>query len=66
MFSEGLVFERQFVDDGGVGADDLFQAFAVLAEPIEFSLELVVRVDGPAERGRGVAGGSGQVLEVVA
>jgi hypothetical protein len=66
LVSECLVFHAQLVDDGGVGLDDLFEAVAVSAQPVAFGFEVVVGLEGLAERSRSVLRGGGEVLEVVA
>jgi hypothetical protein len=41
LVSKHRVLPTQLVDDRCIGADDLFEAVAVLAEPVAFGLELV-------------------------
>jgi hypothetical protein len=65
-----LILQREFVDDGGVGVHNLFQAIAVLAEPVEFGFELLVVLGGracrsawPARRTFGTEGTPGVAVD---
>jgi hypothetical protein len=66
LVAEGLVLEGEFVDDVGLGADELFEARAVFLERVVVALQLGVWVVVVPELGRRAAGVVRELLEVVA